>query len=158
MHFVLCCLYISHFQFLALITLSLVAGFSVNVSSYIECSETPINYSIAIKASYPFRDFKRTVINTTSAGNGINITNVGFGDSGVPRAAEYLVAWGSLTLFYCVIAVLVYMLVTANEQLEKAFDFLVVTVSTATIIVYNRICTFSGPSQRYAYYPSYYRT
>ena len=51
-------------------------------------------------------------------------------DKGIPRAAEYFVAWGSLTLFYCVIAVLVYMLVTANERWEKALDFLVVTVST----------------------------
>ena len=50
-------------------------------------------------------------------------------DKGIMQSAQFFVAWGALTLMYCIVALLVYMLVTANQELERAFDFLVATVS-----------------------------
>ena len=78
-------------------------------------------------AGYPFRHYKQTLRRE-------NLTYVStetLRDGGVPRAAEFFVTWGVLTLFYCIIAILVYMLVTANERWEKTFDILVVLVSSS---------------------------
>ena len=90
------------------------------------CADIANNYTLS--ASYPFKNFQQKLINS----NGKQPTGtVTLGDDGIPRSAEYFVAWGVLTLFYSIIAILVYMLVTANERWERAFDFLVVVVSTA---------------------------
>lgn len=109
----------------------MVAGFSVTVSVTTECPLSNTTSSHVLRLSYPLREVEETVIvNDSTSGVWKNPID----DKGtIPRAAEYFVAWGALTLFYCVIAVLVYMLVTANEQCEKAFDFLVVVVSTTSI-------------------------
>ena len=108
-----------------------MAGFSVNVSEIAHCAVNNTNYSTTVGLSYPLRELEGTVV----INENITLHLKGPLDQpGVTRAAEFFVAWGALTLFYCIIAVLVYMLVTANDQLEKVFDFLVVTVSTTTTI------------------------
>ena len=119
------------FQFLALIALALVAGFSVNVSEIAECAVNNTNYSTTLKISYPLTEVKATVVTNETE---TRSSKAQLDEKGIPMAAEFFVAWGALTLFYCIIAVLVYMLVTANDQLEKVFDVLVVTVSTTTTI------------------------
>ena len=115
-------------QFLAIIALSLVAGFMVETSVDFAC-EPAGAYNYTLTAKYPFRHFKQSETMTALDGEVMEETSTEIlKDGGVPRAAEYFVGWGTLTLFYCVIAVLVYMLVTANERWERAFDFLVVVV------------------------------
>lgn len=109
---------------LALLTLSLVAGFSIDPKISYRCVAGLVgNYSYTFSAGYPFDHLEeRQTINTVrNATRQVTITG------GVEQSAQYFVAWGSLTLFYCVIAILVYMLVTANKGIEKAFDFLVAT-------------------------------
>ena len=107
----------------------------MTVSITTECSLTNTNYSHTFRLSYPLREVKETVIVNDSS---TEVVKSLIDDREIPRAVEYFVAWGALTLFYCVITVLVYMLVTANAQCEKAFDFLVVVVSTTTIKTFPR--------------------
>lgn len=114
-------------QFVAMITFSLVAGFMVNTTVDFRCfnaNETLRAYTLS--ASYPFRHFEQRF----STGGNISTSTRTIQDGGVPRTAEFFVAWGVLTLFYCIIALLVYMLVTANERWEKTFDIIVVLVSS----------------------------
>ena len=44
-------------------------------------------------------------------------------------SSQLFVAWGVLSMFYCLVALAVYMLLTANEELEKVVDGMVYTVS-----------------------------
>ena len=126
-------------QILALIALSLVAGFSVEPTYSFRCVTGQVgNYSYKYHASYPFDRFEETeTANSTkeSSRNG-NI------QGGVEQSAQFFVAWGSLSLFYCVVAVVVYMLVTANEGLEKSFDFLVATVCSCVHFIINKYLHF----------------
>lgn len=134
-HFEYLCFFDS-FQFLAIIAFSLVAGFSVSTSVDFTCLSSG-TYNYSLKISYPFKEIKQSEMGVTDDNVIIDTESMkSFEDRGVPRAAQYFVAWGVLTLFYCIIALAVYMLVTANEQWEKAFDFLVVMVS---IIIANSL-------------------
>ena len=113
------------FQFLAIIAFSLVAGFSISPSLDFAClPDIANNYSL--KISYPFRDIEQTLTDDLDV---VTKSTKSVSDGGIARSAEFFVAWGVLTMFYCIIALVVYMLVTANEGLEKVFDFLVITVS-----------------------------
>ena len=105
-----------------------MAGFSVETGiDFSQDVNSTFNYTL--KAKYPFRQFKVIVAVDNGNISGTFTETDTLADDGVPRSAEFFVAWGVLTLFYCIIAVSVYMLVTANEQWEKAFDVLVVAVS-----------------------------
>lgn len=111
-------------QILALIALSLVAGFSVNPSLSFMCITG--NFSYTFRVGYAFGHLEQNqVVNATDRVESTLIIS----DKGIQQSAQFFVAWGALTLLYCIVAILVYMLVTANEALEKAFDFLVATVS-----------------------------
>ena len=114
------------FQFLAIIAFSLVAGFSISPSLDFACLPDVVN-NYSLKISYPFRDIEQT--KTDDLNDMVTKSTKSISDGGIARSAEYFVAWGVLTMFYCIIALVVYMLVTANEGLEKVFDFLVITVS-----------------------------
>ena len=93
-------------------------------------------YNYTFQASYPFRKFEETVIHISDAMETKSTSMVTVQDGGIHQSAEYFVAWGVLTLFYCIIAVLVYMLVTANERWEKAFDFLIIVVSNHAAAIF----------------------
>ena len=43
-------------------------------------------------------------------------------------SGQFFVAWGVLSMLYCIVAIVVYMLFTANEHLEKVVDMLIYTV------------------------------
>lgn len=115
-------------QVLAIITFSLVAGFSVQTTVDTMCIQTNDTYNYTLKSSYSFGSFRESVESLRDGNLSRERSMKSLGDGGVQQSAQFFVTWGILTLFYCVIAILVYMLVTANERWEKAFDFLVVTV------------------------------
>ena len=114
-------------QIIAILALALVAGFSVNPS--ISCPDAVplfgLNISYSIK--YPFT----TISNSSVPFSGGDVTtgSVSQTDKGITQGAQFFVAWGSLSLIYAIVALIVYIFVTANEKLEKAVDFLVWTVS-----------------------------
>lgn len=112
-------------QIIAILALALVAGFSVNPS--ISCPDAVplfgLNISYSIK--YPFT----TISNSSVPFSGGDVTtgSVSQTDKGITQGAQFFVAWGSLSLIYAIVALIVYIFVTANEKLEKAVDFLVWT-------------------------------
>lgn len=111
----------------------------VNTAVDFECdnaNETLRAYNYTLSAGYPLRHFDQTLSTNGSTHNSRHTIQ----DGGVPRTAEFFVAWGVLTLFYCIIALLVYMLVTANERWEKTFDIIVVLVS----LMLAKQCMFNG--------------
>ena len=61
--------------------------------------------------------------------NGSTTSNLPLG-AGISQSAQLFVAWGSLSLIYGVVAIVVYMLFTANEQMQSIVDILVYAVST----------------------------
>jgi hypothetical protein len=87
-----------------------------------ECGNDGFNFTLT--ADYPFRHIQQSLRSTRP--NGTDHSTKTFPDGGVPRSAEFFVGWGVLTLFYCIIALLVYMFVTANERFERTFDIAVV--------------------------------
>ena len=118
-------------QFLAIIAFSLVAGFSVETTFNIACNPSQLGdtFNYTVKSSYSFgyiNGIEESFRNGTLYRSKLE-ASVG---RGVQQNAQFFVTWGVFTMFYCIIALLVYMLVTANEQWEKAFDFLVFTVRT----------------------------
>ena len=133
----------AHTQFIALLALSLVAGYSY--SATVQCQiDTLRSYEITFTSSYPFHQYEE--FNTTSlfpdeGGTtqapvlGGIISTGEIQDSSISQTAQFFVAWGSLTLIYGVAALLVYMCVTANEQLQQVFDFLVYCVSRCEHVI-----------------------
>ena len=115
-------------QLIAIIALALVAGFSVSPS--VTCPDGPVlgGVNVTLSTKYPFT----TVSNSTvpSAGGDIVPGSLPQTDKGITQGAQFFVAWGSLSLIYAIVALFVYVFVTANEKLEKAVDFLVWTVSS----------------------------
>ncbi len=118
------CIHTNPMQVIALVALSLVAGFSVHPDA--ECTNTPDNFTVKYSTKYPFKNYHRE----REAADQTFSRNVDFDDAGISQGAQFFVAWGSLTLFYGIIAILVYMFVTGIRQLEKIFDYLVWSVST----------------------------
>ena len=122
-------------QVIALLALALVAGFSGSTSADCRLRGTTQNASLSVSASYPFGEYTLTTTLTNISirvGNSVNpsnITQAQLLDASVMQSAQFFVTWGSFTMIYSVVAILVYMFVTANEQLEKVFDFLVYCVS-----------------------------
>ena len=96
-----------------------------------ECDNDGFNFTLT--ADYPFRHIQQSLWSTK--GSGTDHSTKTFPDGGVPRSAEFFVGWGVLTLFYCIIALLVYMFVTANERFERTFDIAVVLVSFCSYII-----------------------
>ena len=68
--------------------------------------------------------------------------------SGIPAAAEFFVALGALTCFYCIIAELCYIIFTGNEKFKNASEVLICLVSVVIIlliiiIIISPICTIA---------------
>ena len=123
-----------------------MAGYSYSATVQCQFDITGSYYEITFTSSYPFHQYEE--FNTTSLGNteggatqapalGGIITTGDIQDSSISQTAQFFVAWGSLTLIYGVVALLVYMCVTANEQLQQVFDFLVYCVSRCGTCYYN---------------------
>ena len=114
----------THTQIIALIALALVAGFTVE--PYIHCQVRQAEIDYDFTAKYPFDHYR--LKNDSNTSRGSNSSNVNFA-SGISQAAEFFVTWGSFTLIYAVVAILVYMFVTGIERLERIVDILVWFVS-----------------------------
>ncbi len=111
-------------QLIALLALSLVAGFSVNPEG--ECTNSSNNFTESYSTKYSFKRYTRERQDDDGV---VFRTELDFNDAGISQGAQFFVTWGSLTLVYGVIAILVYMFVTGIKQLEKIFDYLVWAVS-----------------------------
>ena len=95
---------------------------------------------VTARAQYPYSVVEVT---TTINGNSSSQDTVSL-DSRFMQASEFFVAWGSLTLFYGVIALVVYMLTTANSSIEWFVNYLIISVSyiimfVSMLLFYNRI-------------------
>lgn len=108
---------------MAILAFSLVAGFTVTGRT--ECTEY-ISTFAKVQSKYPFFTYDQTA--TVS-----DVPNATFTSSGVRFSqriisGQFFVAWGVLTMFYCITALVVYMLFTANENLERVVDMLIYIV------------------------------
>ncbi len=110
-------------QLIALLALSLVAGFSVNPEG--ECTNNSNNFTETYSTKYSFKRYTRE----RQTDDVVLRQELDFNDAGISQGAQFFVTWGSFTLVYGVIAILVYMFVTGIKQLEKIFDYLVWAVS-----------------------------
>ena len=90
------------------------------------------NFTTTVSTHYPLYQYEVTTvfiipINTPESPDLYNVSN--FGDVTVGQGAQFFVAWSVATMFYCVAALAVYIVITANEQLERVMDLLVYAVS-----------------------------
>ena len=109
-------------QLVAILAFSLVAGYTATGTT--TCDRL-ISTGIDVRSEYPFFAYDSVVtINGQEAPNG---TDIPFREHVI--SAQFFVAWGVLTMIYCVVALVVYMLFTANENLEKVVDMLIYIVS-----------------------------
>ena len=125
-------------QVFALLALALVASYSFS-----ETAPCPIVSSlngcvgnVTFKVAYPFDSIEldyKCINSFVPIGPGNNtfvfpVSPFGISDQ-IQSGAEFFVTWGSASMFYCVIAVLVYILLTANKGLESIMSVLVWVVS-----------------------------
>ena len=109
--------------FIAILTFSLTAGYVATATQ--ECIVTN-NVTNFVVSSYPFSQFQFTSHNGTTEQI----------DTGIGNGAQYFVAWGVFTLFYCIAAVIVYMLLSVKflvNGLESLPDWLVLIDLVASI-------------------------
>ena len=77
--------------------------------------------ALVVDFSYPFSSY--------SYHNGTTKVSLPFPYQQAQGSSQFIVAWGVLSMFYCIIALTVYILFTANERLELLVDLLVYLVS-----------------------------
>ena len=109
---------------LAILAFALTAGFSIENSFTCDTPSQVGNTTFTLKSSYPYREYESTVIvdnNTQSEDGNLN--------RHYSSGAEFFVAWGVLSMIYCIVAILVYILITANEDLARANNILIIIVS-----------------------------
>ena len=87
---------------------------------------TAANIKVAVK--YPFHDPKVT-INFNNGTTSSYTNNVNDLPSAYMQSGQFFVVWGIFSIFYAIIAIVVYMLTTANAQIEWVVNYLVLTVS-----------------------------
>ena len=95
-----------------------------------QCQERE-SASLQIKTKYPFFTYDLT---PTINGRTENIS-LGAGFNQHIISGQFFVAWGVLTMLYCITALIVYILFTANENLERVVDMLIYVVSYYNNIV-----------------------
>ena len=109
-------------QFVAILAFALVAGFSP--TGIVRCESNTGEQTtdlLKLQTKYPYNSYTLSdIANGTSSK-----TNF---DNSIAPGAELFVAWGVLSMLYCITAIAVYMLFTANESLEKVVDFLIYVV------------------------------
>ena len=126
---------------LAILAFALTAGFSIE--NTFEC-DTPSqigNITFTVKSSYPYRDydFSSSVdVNDTQVSEPIDLNRH------YSSGAEFFVAWGVLSMIYCLVAILVYVLITANEDLARVNNILIIIVSLWLVLcsVDMTVCNF----------------
>ena len=90
------------------------------------------NVTFTIKSSYPFREYEVT----SSEDNDMQSISQDL-NRHYSSGAEFFVAWGVLSMIYCLVAILIYMLLTANEDLERVNNILIITVSGHSHVRYH---------------------
>ena len=126
---------------MAVLALSLVAGFVAkqDAGCRIVANSTTKIVNFTISVPYAFRTAQYALVQNEEPIEGRdNVDPIPdpvlpdgkkITDSGFMHSAQFFVTWGSFTLFYGVIALAVYMLTTANENMERLVNYLVITVS-----------------------------
>ena len=83
-----------------------------------------------MESSYPYDEYKVTsVLSSSENGSGQTREFHRNPENEHSTAAEFFVAWGVLSMIYCIVAVLVYMLFSATEELVKINNILIIIVS-----------------------------
>ena len=106
-------------QLVAILAFSLVAGFTA--TSKISCTQGS-EPSFQIQTKYPFFTYDLTI------NSSILTRSINFNEHII--SGQFFVAWGVLTMLYCIVAMVVYILFTANENLERIVDMLIYVVSS----------------------------
>ncbi len=127
-------------QVVAILCLSMVASY--HFSGTLICPGATKNHTrtVTVETSYPLyswtlRNVTITPLNPPNGDTTPGTPIVAAGMNGnfdnllLGQGAQLYVTWSVATLFYCIVATLVYMVVTANEELEKVMDLLVYAVS-----------------------------
>ena len=102
------------------------------------CVHIGVNNTYTLTTSYPFYSYS-LANKSTNTQQLVAVTFGDFVDVGVGQAAQLFVAWSVLSMFYSLIAIVVYMVFTANEEWEKVMDFLVYAVSYRVAITIYRL-------------------
>ncbi len=127
-------------QVVAILCLSMVASY--HFSGTLICPSATKNHTLTVETSYPLYSWTLHNVSIvplnppngdTTPGTPIVAAymNGNFDNFLLGQGAQLYVTWSVATLFYCIAATLVYMVVTANEELEKVMDLLVYAVSFA---------------------------
>ncbi len=122
-------------QVVAILCLSLVASYHFSGTFVCPGIATDTqNHTLTVETSYPLYSWTLrnvTLINFVDPApiTIINNTNGNFANTLLGQGAQLYVTWSVATLMYCIAAIFVYMVVTANEELEKVMDLLVYAVS-----------------------------
>lgn len=110
---------------LAILAFALTAGFSIENTSRCVTPSQIGNTTFTLKSSYPFRDYD---FSSRVDGNDTQ-TEPRDLNRHYSSGAEFFVAWGVLSMIYCLVAILVYVLITANEDLARINNILIIIVS-----------------------------
>ena len=110
---------------LAILAFALTAGFSIENSFQCDTPSQFGNTTFTLKASYPYRDYEFTIM----VDNNDTQTRTYDLNRHYSAGAEFFVAWGVLSMIYCIVAIPVYLLVTANEDLARLNNILIIIVS-----------------------------
>ena len=110
---------------LAILAFALTAGFSIENTFRCDTPSQFGNATYTLKSSYPYRDYDFSI---SVDGNDTQSTTRDL-NRHYSAGAEFFVAWGVLSMIYCLVAILVYVLITANEDLASVNNILIIIVS-----------------------------
>ena len=109
---------------LAILAFSLTVGFSVENRFKCDTAQSQIgNTTVTVKSSYPYREYEVTSVVDNVTQSSVDL------DRHYSAGAQFFVSWGVLSMIYAFVAILVYMLITANEDLAVANNILILMVS-----------------------------
>lgn len=97
------------------------------MQGHLLCTPDSTQDAITVDFKYPFTHYSY-VNRTSEAGSMSGTASLPY--SKVGSASQLFVAWGVLSMFYCIAALAVYIIFTANERWENVVDILVYTVSS----------------------------
>ncbi len=106
-----------------MLVFSLIAGFDLN--GQVKCDEVTGRQNTSYHVAYPYTSY-------SSNNNSVHMSS-SFSDRRATSGAQFAVTWGVFTCFYCVVALVVYVLFTANENMERLVDILIYVVSAVCL-------------------------
>ena len=113
---------------MAILAFALVAGFTATSSTVCDSNTNPqTSTKFQVQTKYPFFTYDNSTIVNGVNGQIMN-TTTGTSFSQHIISGQFFVAWGVLTMLYCITAMVVYILFTANENLERVVDILIYVV------------------------------